>query len=323
MQRFCSQNNNPNIVSDIEALINLALNRTKLRPTMKKASLLTIAGLLTLYQGAVSAEAEPGISEERGKPWKNLISESSNNTVKVPDIERNAEVVNASGLKSTWERAQTNPDFILLADQIQSNDERLADAEQRIVDLEVTVGITNDSGDIVTGGAGATPSLRVVSIIVSDDPLTSSNGLEKCRTKIAQEAGVSIDSVPGAAVEPLAFSLPSPMWQCGPPGTTTNECSVIQNDRWQHVAFLNEFNYTTSTSRTIWRGGGTNLDDGYATPQAQTYDTVTFWGSPTTRFGKSTYQNGVWTPDTFDMTDIRDDAGAAITEYRCTGTVGG
>jgi len=115
---------------------------------MKRTAIAGLITALTLPYLTASASDEAGDNSERSKPWANIISEEAQHTTKVPETELGVGVVNGEALRSTWERAQNNPDFIQLSDQIDSNDERLADAEDRIVDLESMV---DDAWEEITG----------------------------------------------------------------------------------------------------------------------------------------------------------------------------
>lgn len=87
----------------------------------------------------LQAEGTPGESAGRDKPWANLISQDANTSTAVPTREQSMGAVSGEALPSTWERAQQNPQFLLLSDQIDSNDQRLMDARNRVEDLNTMV----------------------------------------------------------------------------------------------------------------------------------------------------------------------------------------
>jgi len=112
-----------------------------------------------VFASLLVAACLPGISqaqditENRGKPWEKAVSGNSEPNIRSGTTESGIINVEGASLTETWERTKTNPDFIDLTDQVQSNDDRLADAESRIISLETL--IANAWEEIPTAGAAS------------------------------------------------------------------------------------------------------------------------------------------------------------------------
>lgn len=94
--------------------------------------------LLVAYPATLWAD-DGAANDRESKPWANVVSEQPPSSISSPATEQEAGHISGENLETIWERIQTNDDFILLDEQIQNNDDRLAAAESRVITLETKI----------------------------------------------------------------------------------------------------------------------------------------------------------------------------------------